>query len=250
VVAHGVEGRAYLVTGAASGIGKGTATALVGAGATVALVDRDEDRLTSVASSLGASARALPTDVADERQVAAAVDATVAAFGRLDGVATCAGVFDPADLVDLDALDMDVYDRVLGINLRGTVLVLRAALPHLGRGSAVVTIASTAGLRGHGFGPAYTASKGGVIALTRLLALQYGARGIRVNCVCPGATAGEGMGAAFLDADGSASLVAGVPLGRAGQAAELGATIASLLGDDHTYLTGQVIAVDGGATVR
>src|SRR5262249_2061062 len=124
MAAHGVEGRAYLVTGAASGIGKGTATALVAAGASVALLDRDEDRLTSVASSLGASARALPTDVAEEVQVAAAVDATIAAFGRLDGVATCAGVFDPADLVDLDALDMDVYDRVLGINLRGTVLVL------------------------------------------------------------------------------------------------------------------------------
>lgn len=104
----------------------------------------------------------------------------------------------------------------------------------IGDEAAVVTVASTAGLRGHGVGPSYTSSKKGVIALTRLAAFQYGAKGIRINCVCPGATAGEGMGAAFTDA---------------AMAARASADI-TLLSDETSYLTGQVIAVDGGAVIR
>ena len=112
-----------------------------------------------------------------------------------------------------------------------------------------MTVASTAGLRGHGMGPAYTASKGAVVALTRLLAVQYGARGIRVNCVCPGATAGEGMGAAFADPELGRRMARGLPLGRVAQAGEVGAAIAALLSDEMSYVTGQVLAVDGGATI-
>lgn len=145
---------------------------------------------------------------------------------------------------------MSVFERVIGVNLRGTLLVLRAVLPLLAKGGSVVTVASTAGLRGHGMGPSYTCSKGGVIALTRLAAYQYGRKGIRVNCVCPGATAGEGMGAAFADEATAAWASADLPLRRVGRADEVGATIAALLSDDTSYLTGQIIAVDGGATIR
>jgi NAD(P)-dependent dehydrogenase (short-subunit alcohol dehydrogenase family) len=145
---------------------------------------------------------------------------------------------------------LDVLGRVIATNLRGTVLTVRAVLPHLGSGAAIVTVASTAGLRDHGFGAAYTASKGAIVALTRLLALQYGPKGVRVNCVGPGATAGEGMGAIFLDGEASAPMVRDVPLRRVGQAAELGATIVALLDDSTSYVTGQIIAIDGGATVR
>lgn len=88
------------------------------------------------------------------------------------------------------------------------------------------------------------------MALTRLLAVQYGPKGIRVNCVCPGATAAEGMGSVFLDAELGGPLVRYVPLRRAGQPAELGATLVALLSDSTSYVTGQIIAVDGGATVR
>lgn len=247
----GLAERAFLVTGAASGIGRGTAERLVRAGAGVVLVDRDTERLAAVAERLAATGRVLarPADVTDPAAVAEAVEATVAHFGAVHGAVTSAGVFDPADLVDVGAVDLDVFDRVLAVNLRGTLHVLRAVLPRLGPGGSVVTIASTAGLRGHGFGPAYTASKGAVVALTRLAAVQYGPKGVRVNCVCPGATAGEGLGAHFTDPAVAESVGSRVPLGRVGTAEEVGAAVVALLSAETAYVTGQVIAVDGGATV-
>ncbi len=245
--------RVVLVTGAASGIGRATALRLAAAGASVAMIDRDAAGLESTAVAAGDAVERVTrhvADVGDEVSVASAVGSALARFGRIDGVATCAGIFDPADMVDIDQLDPSTFDRVIGVNLRGTMLVLRATLPRLGAGGAVVTIASTAGLRGHGFGPAYTASKGGVIALTRLAAVQYGPRGIRANCVCPGATAGEGMGSTFNVPAIAGRIAAQVPLRRVGTAADIGATIVSLLSDETRYVTGQVLAVDGGATVR
>lgn len=246
----GLEGRSYVVTGAASGIGRATAERLVAAGSRVALLDRDGDRLATVLAGLADPDRglAVPCDVTDEQAVSDAVAEAASRFGTLHGAVTSAGIFHPADFVDLDAVDLGVFDEVLAVNLRGTVLVLRAILPRLAPGSAIVTIASTAGLRGHGFGPAYTASKGAVVALTRLLAVQYGPRGVRVNCVCPGATAGEGMGAFFMDPDHAAAASGEIPLRRVGLAADLGATVAALLSDESRYVTGQVIAVDGGVT--
>jgi NAD(P)-dependent dehydrogenase (short-subunit alcohol dehydrogenase family) len=249
-----MTGRVVMVTGAASGIGKATATRLLDAGAHVAMVDRDGSTLDAVVEAIGPSSNhgvlAVRADVTDDSSVASAVEAAVARFGRIDGVVTSAGIFDPGDLVDIEQVDLSIFDAVLGVNLRGTLLTLRATLPHLGEGASVVTVASTAGLRGHGFGPAYTASKGGVIALTRLAAVQYGPRGIRANCVCPGATAGEGMGSAFAEPAMAEAVSADLPMRRVGQAREVGATITALLSDETSYVTGQVIAVDGGATVR
>lgn len=243
------EGKVFLVTGAASGIGRGTTEHIVAGGGNVVLVDLDADRLAAVAATLGADrALVVPTDVTDGAAVAAAVAAGLERFGRLDGVVTSAGIFAEDDLAPIAAMDFDVFDRVLAVNLRGTLLTIHAALPHLDSGASIVTVASTAGLRGHGHGAAYTASKGAVVALTRLLAGQVGPSGIRVNCVCPGATAGEGMGANFRDPAFTAAMTKHVPLRRVGLAEEVGATIAALLGDNTSYVTGQVIAVDGGAT--
>jgi len=246
------HGRTFVVTGAASGIGRATALHLVAAGANVALVDLDPAGATAVAESSADPSRTLvaAADVARESDVIAAVDATEARFGTLHGTVTSAGIFDPADLTAIGDADLETFDRVISVNLRGTFLTLRAVLPRLEAGGAVVTIASTAGLRGHGMGAAYTSSKGAVVALTRLAAVQYGPMGVRVNCVCPGATSGEGMGSTFLDPDFAGAMTRDVPLRRVGTAAELGATIATLLSDETSYLSGQVIAVDGGATVR
>lgn len=246
----GIAGATFVVTGAASGMGRGTAERLVRDGGNVVLLDRDRTRLDAVVDALDAPERAAaaPVDVTDAAAVVAAVDGAVARFGPLRGVATCAGIFHPDDLVPVGEVALDVFDQVLDVNLRGTVHAVRAVLPHLGAGGSIVTVASTAGLRGHGFGAGYTASKGAVIALTRLLAVQYGPQGIRANCVCPGATAGEGMGAFFLDPAGAERAARGIPLGRVGTGADLGGTIASLLSDETSYVTGQVLAVDGGVT--
>ena len=140
----------------------------------------------------------------------------------------------------------------LRVNLGGTFLAIKCALPALleAGGGAIVTIASTAALRGHGRGPSYSASKGGVVALTRILAEQYGERGIRVNCICPGAIAGEGMGAYFASEAGGSQAARGNSLGRVGLAEELGGTAAYLLSEDASFVHGQILAVDGGASVR
>src|SRR5262249_18411847 len=136
-----------------------------------------------------ARALALVADVSREDEVASAIARAVAELGGLHGVVTSAGIFDPAELRPLAEVDVETFTRTLAGNLTGTFLTLKHALPHLVRqGGAIVTVASTAGLRGHGFGAGYTASKGGVVALTRLVAVQYAAQGVRANCVCPGLT--------------------------------------------------------------
>jgi len=247
-----LDGRGYIITGAASGIGLGTCKKLVAAGAAVAMLDRDIEKTITEATELANrdTAFAIGCDVADECSVASAITAAAARLPSVAGVCASAGIFEAPDLFDLEELDMRVFDRVIDVNLRGTVLVLRAVLPLLGAGGSIVTVASTAGLRGHGYGMAYTASKGGVVALTRRTALRYGPKGIRVNCVCPGATAGEGLGAVFDDEQTAAQVSADLPLRRIGGADELGATIVVLLSDDTSYVTGQVIAVDGGMVIR
>ena len=253
---RGLEGRAFLVTGGGSGIGRGTCERLAEAGAKVAVVDQDGERAGEVVADLVDRdvplAISFACDVGDEAQVEHAVAHTVANLGGLHGVVTSAGIFDPGDMQPLADVTRETFERVLAVNLIGTFLVLRHALPHLvdGGGGAVVTVASTAGLRGHGFGSGYTASKGGVIALTRLAAEQYGPHGVRANAVAPGATASEGMGAVFRTEDGAQGIGRGNPLRRPGQPEELGAAIAWLLSDEASYVSGQVIAVDGGATVR
>src|SRR6266700_1943686 len=109
------------------------------------------------------------------------------AFGGLDGVVTSAGVFHGGDLKPLGEVELYDFLFVLQVNLAGTFLAIKHAVPHLvERHGAVVTVASTAALKGHGYGSGYTASKGGVAALTRLAAVQYGPQGVRINCICPG----------------------------------------------------------------
>jgi len=169
----------------------------------------------------------------------------------LRGLVTSAGIFDPAELRPLAEVDVETFERTLAVNLTGTFLAIKHALPHLAAaGGAIVTVASTAGLRGHGFGAGYTASKGGVIALTRLVALQYGDRDVRANCVCPGLTQ-TGMTAHVTgDPEYVARVSRGVPLGRIARAEEIASAICHLLSDDASYTNGEVIAVDGGATAR
>jgi 3-oxoacyl-[acyl-carrier protein] reductase len=247
----GLAGRAFLVTGAASGMGRATGERLLAEGASVALVDRDA-AVDDVARRLGAAggrALALRADVSVEAEIAAAVERAAAELGGLRGLVTSAGIFDPNELRPLAEVDPAAFTRTLDVNLRGTFLAMRYALPHLARdGGAIVTIASTAGLRGHGFGAGYTASKGGVIALTRLAAIQYGAQHVRANCVCPGFVSTGMTAHAVQDPEYVARIARGVPLGRIGQPEDLAGIICYLLSDDAAYVTGQIVTADGGAT--
>src|SRR5690348_18396748 len=179
-----------VITGGGSGIGRATARRCARDGAAIGVLDRDADGANATVTLIegaGGRAVALPTDVADDAAVEAAVRQTVERFGRVTGVVTAAGIFHGPDLQPLHQVTVETFQRVIAVNLQGTFSALRHTLPHLSNGGgAVVTIASTAAIRGHGFGSGYTASKGGVDALTRLVAVQYGKHGVRANCVCPG----------------------------------------------------------------
>jgi NAD(P)-dependent dehydrogenase (short-subunit alcohol dehydrogenase family) len=142
------------------------------------------------------------------------------------------------------------FVHVLRVNLVGTFAVIKHALPMLiDGGGAIVTIASTAAIRGHGHGAGYTASKGGVDALTRLLAVQYGPNGVRANCICPGGVDTPMTGGTFATDDAIARAKRRVPIGRYAQARDIGDVAIFLLSDDARYLTGQTIPVEGGATI-
>jgi NAD(P)-dependent dehydrogenase (short-subunit alcohol dehydrogenase family) len=255
----GLADVSVLVTGAASGIGRAVCYRLAAEGARLALLDRDEHGLATVAAGIagGDTQRiAIAADVSDETQVAGAIERAAAALGGLLGVVTCAGIFDPMDLAPLAEVSIDTFARTLAVNLTGTFLVVKHSLPHLMRGAAqngrtasVATIASTAGLRGHGLGSGYTASKGGVVALTRLLAFQYGEKGVRSNCICPGFTDTPMTAPTSSDPARLRLLRRAIPLRRIAQPQEIAALACFLLSDAASYINGQVIAADGGATV-
>jgi NAD(P)-dependent dehydrogenase (short-subunit alcohol dehydrogenase family) len=236
------EGKVALVTGAASGVGRATVQRLAAEGARVASLD------IAPLDMVEENAIALRCDVRDEAGVRTAVAGVIDWAGRLDLVANVAGVASFAHTTDVTLAE---WDRLLSVNLTGTFLVAREALPHLvtGRG-AIVNVASLAGVRGWRYGAAYAASKGGVVALTRSLAVEYAPRGVRVTCVCPGSI--------------DTPLVAGLtPVpdfdprlathGRAlvdpsfAQPAEIAAAIAYLGSDEARFATGAILQVDGAA---
>jgi NAD(P)-dependent dehydrogenase (short-subunit alcohol dehydrogenase family) len=234
-------------------MGRATAFLLAREGAAVAVVDRAPDAAEDVAREItsgGGMAIAATADVGREAEVAAAVARAVEAFGGLDGVVTSAGVFHGGDLKPLGEVELDDFLFVLQVNLAGTFLAIKHAVPHLvERNGAVVTIASTAALKGHGYGSGYTASKGGVAALTRLAAVQYGRHGVRVNCICPGGVDTPMTAGTWDLPEAQERIRRHVPLQRVAQPEEIASVAAFLLSDAASHLTGQTIAVDGGSTI-
>lgn len=247
-----LAGRPVLVTGAASGIGRSTCLRLAAEGARVAALDLDTDGVANVVLELrreGADAVEVVADVAAEEEVRGAVAVVKERFGGLRGLVTCAGILPDADFAPVDRADVGVFERVVSVNLTGTMLAIKHALPLLAEdGGAVVTFSSIAALR-QGGGVGYAASKGGVLALTRLVAAQWGQRGVRANALCPGGVETAMTRDLFAQPGVLEHLLSTNPAGRVGAPDELAATVAFLLSDDASYLSGATIVVDGGGMV-
>lgn len=233
-------GRRVLVTGAASGIGCATAELFVAEGAQLALLDANAPAVHEVAQRIGA--RGFAADVADETAVTNAVNEAAQALGGLDGLVNAAGIFRFTPLANSDSSH---WRRVLDVNVMGTVLVSRAALPSLQRATSatIVNISSIAGLRPSARSAAYAASKAAVIALTRALSSELGPN-IRVNCVCPG-TVGTPMQAA-IQAEYKKPDMRGYVIPRAASPAEIAQGILYLTSAESAYVTGIALAIDGG----
>jgi NAD(P)-dependent dehydrogenase (short-subunit alcohol dehydrogenase family) len=232
--------RVAVVTGAAGGIGAAISQRLAADGFSVACVDLHEP---DVAVPLHAYA----ADVRDAGSVAAAAAQIRAELGEPWLLVNAAGAFSIQLLPDLDEQE---WDRILDTNLKGPFLTCRELLPAMiaARSGCVVNIASTAGVRGGRRRAAYCASKGGLVLLTRSLAIDHGPDGVRVNCVCPGLIDTEMADWIRHDADAMASFNAGTPAGHIGSPDEIAATVAFLASDDASYLQGSVVMVDGGVT--
>ncbi|HEX5616530.1 MAG TPA: SDR family oxidoreductase [Acidimicrobiia bacterium] len=239
-----------VVTGGGSGIGRATALAASAEGASIAVLDVHGDHAEETRELVevaGGRALAVAVDVADDDAVAHAV-ARARDLGRITGVVTAAGIFHGPDLAPAHEVAIADFRHVLSVNLGGTFSTIKHALPDLvDGGGAIVTIASTAALRGHGFGAGYTASKGGVDALTRLLAVQYGPHGVRANCVCPGGVDTPMTGGVFATDDAVARAKKAIPLGRYADASDIAEVVVFLLGRGARYVTGQTVPVEGGA---
>lgn len=242
-----LAGRRIIVIGGASGIGRATATLFAREGASIAVLDRATDDGARVAGDIGG--RAVTVDVADPASVDAAVSQAASALGGIDGVVNAAGILSSGGLADTAPGE---FSRTLAVNLTGTFLVVRAALPHLRqtRGATVVNIGSGVGLTPTGPGTiAYVASKGGVIAMSKSMAAEL-APDIRVNVVCPGLVE-TAMTAPFLrDATGAVrpELAARYPMRRPASPDEIAAAILFLTSAESSFVTGIAMPVDGGRT--
>jgi NAD(P)-dependent dehydrogenase (short-subunit alcohol dehydrogenase family) len=239
-----LDGKVAIVTGAASGIGAATARRFAAEGAAVVRTD--------ITPADGVVA----LDVREEQAVAAAFGSARAEHGRLDVLFNAAGVAGGGPVHSMDAAE---WDRVVDINLKGTFITNKAAIAlmleqapnDVGQRGSIVNVASIEGLEGTEGGSAYNASKGGVVILTKNLALDYGRRGIRANAVCPGFIDTPMMQAVF-DMEGMqqvrASFVEAHALGRCGQPDEIAAAALFLASDDASFVTGTALVVDGGYT--
>ena len=242
------ENKVALITGGTFGIGKATAELLAKKGAKILIADwlEDQEMIDNLKNS-GAEISFIKCDVSRAEQVKMMVDKAIALFGKIDFAFNNAGIEGLSDITH--ECTEENWDRTLSINLKGVWLCMKYELPHMlkvGKGS-IVNTASVAGLIGFEGLPAYTASKHGILGLTKTAALEYAKKGIRINAVCPGA-----IKTPMLDRftgkkkEAEKKYEAMEPMGRLGQADEVAKAVSWLFSDDASFVTGHALSVDGG----
>ena len=248
----GLAGRAAVITGAAQGIGAACARRLAADGMAVALWDVDVARGEALAAELrgqGSTARFVRCDVAKKAEVDAALATTLAALPRVHALVNNAGIFRAADFLDITEAD---WDAVLDVNLKGAFLVAQALARHMAAsgGGSIVNMSSVNGVMAIPSIASYNVSKGGIDQLTRVMALALADRGIRVNAVAPGTIATELAKNAVLGSEeAKARILSRTPLRRLGEPAEVADVVAFLTSDASSYMTGEIVYVDGGRRV-
>lgn len=252
-----LKGKIAAITGAGGGIGRVAADVFAQEGATVLILEMNRaagEKAESELHEKGLSARFYPVDVSDKDEVKAVFAQIEAEFGGLDILYNNASVFWGKKDAPLDVLDMDVFERIVRINLFGLVYCSKYAIPLMKKrgGGAIVNTASSAGVIGIPKCDAYTAAKGGTVSLTRSMAVEFGPFGIRTNCITPAAIRTPMVAESNLndpDFDENFFLTQGTPLRRWGRPEEIAKTALFLASDDASYLNGAIVVADGGITI-
>ena len=246
------DGKVAIVTGAAGGIGEAYARALAAQGASVVVADLDEAKgeatAADIASAGGGDAVFVKADVSDPASTLAMADATLERFGGIDLLVNNAAIYGTMQFDLLISVDWDYYQRFMNVNMNGALLCTRACYPHMAKrgGGAIVNQSSTAAWLYSGF---YGLAKVGVNGLTQQLAHELGGQGIRVNAIAPGPTDTEAT-RAQVGADMVKSLVKDLAIKRPGTPTDMVGACLFLLSDDAAWVTGQILAVDGGQIFR
>ena len=254
-----LDGKVAVITGAAGGQGQAAALLFAGEGAKLLVTDIDEEGAEKTAEEIrdaGGEALALRTDVSREKDVAEMIRAAMEEFGGLDVLFNNAGVgYSAADQLTMasvvDTPEED-WDSTLAINLKGVAMGCKHAIPEMveNGGGAIVNNASINALVALSGADAYTAAKGGIVALTRVLAVDWGANGVRVNCICPGGVDTPMIAPAIADDQVLGFMQESTPLGRLARPEEIARVALFLASDEASYMNGAIVPVDGGWTAR
>ena len=247
-----LDGEFAIITGAASprGLGKATAKLFAEHGATVAILDLDADAAKAAAADLGPDHLGLACNVTDKAACETAVAEIKDRWGRIDVLVNNAGITQPLKIMDVAR---EHYDAVLDVNLRGTLHMSQAVIPHMRErnSGSIVNISSVSAQRGGGIfgGPHYSAAKAGVLGLTKAMARELAPDNVRVNAVCPGFIGTDITGGKMTE-EMMKTVLAGIPLGRAGEAREVAGCCLFLASNLSSYVTGSEIDVNGGSLIH